>query len=329
MITEPNGKGNNMLRMSGLVAACLLLVGWPGRAQAELKINDTVMVYTDDTMYMDYLRWCLIDPSKRTDPKWTDKTQVRDLEDPIRRQIFDRMKVNTETFSYTVTKNTADQIAEQTFTMRIEAIRVMRAMNAGTIKFKYSKDTGGVKVPAGGKWEKGTPQFYFKRKADTSSAAAIDDLLGSTTDIGGECAGAVTVCYFAGARKVLGATGFDAVHPNADPFTIGWGASIDKHLYTATDTDITHLIPGDRIYMVNADYGDKCPTGIAAGESTIYIGVISGDQQYAGLGAFADGVTEADLKAALIRTYKRDVGSDPDATAVKWRTTTIFRCKVK
>jgi hypothetical protein len=292
-------------------------------ATAEVVIDGTTVTETP-ALYQQYIKFLTVPPDKQTDPAFTgaDIAKIKALEDATRREIWDRMILaNPERFAFA---NLAE--AQQIWTMRLTIIADMDKMNQGVIKwryFSYSDATKAVKAGSA-KWQNGDfTDFYFKVKAGQTAHAAIKDILAGTTY--GECAGAITACYFDGAATALGQPGFDAIHA-AGTLEVGWDGPIDDHMYAPTNAAV--LIPGDKIYFKNkSDYVQRCRdrgvSGFWQGENCVYMGA----DKYAGLGARGPGgairLSSAQMRAELKDAYEKDtqkafVGSvDTEITTIR------------
>jgi hypothetical protein len=308
------------------VTALLLSALLPSRALADIKapVDGTVVSldYTNDNQYQKAIKFLTVDPSKQTDPAFTgnDIAKIKALEDPIRKEIFDKMKASTEVFTFNVL-----QAAIDNFQMRIYTIQHITDMNAGKIKYTYYPREGTPSVESK-KWQLGPEKrpYFFQVKDGQTSYAAISDLMATTTK--GECAGAMCACIIWAAARVIkagtgGADAFDKLHP-AGSLNVGfvcgdndpvanYKGSVEKHRYWSPDQNSDNVVPGDRVYFKNKDdYLDKCKkknvNGFWQGENAFYVG----NNKFSGLGTNADQVNKDDMYKELARNYKKDTGDD-------------------
>jgi hypothetical protein len=328
------------------VAALFLFALAPSRAHADIKapVDGTVVSldYTNDNQYQKAIKFLTVDPSKQTDPAFTgtDIAKIKALEDPTRKEIFDKMKASTEVFTFNVL-----QAAIDNFQMRIYAIQHMTDMNAGKIDWSYYPREGAPTV-ASNKWQLGPEKrpYFFQVKDGQTSYAAIADLMATKTR--GECAGAMCACIIWAAARVIkagpgGSDAFDKLQPAGtlnvgfvitatDP-AVGYKGSIDKHKYWSPDQNSDNVIPGDWVYFQNKDdYWTKCQkknvNGRWQGENALYVG----NSKFSGLGANADQKNKADMIQELADNYKKDTGDDVPLPLTDYiKVVNIYRLRVQ
>lgn len=313
LIPHPNPKlpmlisRPNRLFAIGLILA--LFVCSQDSAHAKLFINDKKMDYTSDKEYMTYLRWLLVPPEKQNGPIFTgnDMNDIRaKLEDPLRREIFDRMSESKEQFNFA----TLDE-AKQLWQIRVLTVSYIKRVKGNgempeipLVYYNPKTLTPKVDSPL---WERIPKTPYLKVTKDAKAYEAINDFLLNGKKAEVECACTSFACGYAAAATVIGEEAFNKLHP---PGTFSISPAVaNKHYYSANKDGLSTHVPGDRLYMINSDY-DKRATenklkGPWRGENAIYIG----GGKYSGLGVGQ--VTEAELRAKLKATYKELFGEDP------------------
>jgi hypothetical protein len=307
-----------MLRRALAAAVMFLLL--VNVASADVVINGTTQDYNNNDHYKTNLKYLLVNPDKQGDPAFVnDNIPVikATLEDPTRREIFDRMSGQVAVFNFAALVD-----AVKHWNLRLKTIANMELMRTGAWDYGYY-DLKKAPTVGSNKWRLGSPTpFFFRVNAGQTSFAAITDLAATKTR--GECAGALTACILKAAADVHGQVSFDTLHP-AGSLELGWRPSINKHFVAVAAGDIANEakhIPGDYVYMKNKDdYGARLAKlkkkGYWTGENCIYMG----QGKYSGLGL--NNLTPAQLRQKLADGYKGDTGVAvplPLTDSIRWTT---------
>ncbi len=280
-------------------------ITFPGGAFAEVRIGPTAITPETPALYLQYVKYLTVPPNQQANPVFngSDVAAIKALEDPVRREIYDRMgAAHPETFPFS---SIAD--AQRHWVMRLTIMDDMLKMNQGIIDFRYHDKSKNIPISAGtNKWKLGSSiQFYFEVNPNQTAYDGIKSLIAGHPR--GECAGAITTCFLDAAATALGQPAFDAIHPPGT-LKIGFQSSFDKHRYLGTSAV---FIPGDIAYFKNkADYLTKCKArnvdGFWQGENTVYMGNLKG----CGLGTASPNggflVTAAEMRAQLKAAYELD-----------------------
>lgn len=294
-----------------------------GQGGGHLIINGQPM-YTTPANYQTYIQYLIDDPN-------TGKV------DPLRQQIFNAMNNNpTYTFNFLTLAG-----AQEDFTMRVNAVGFMSEIQKGQVDFSYFKNPGTPSQAGSGDLQKipdGTsdPRYWkaFSSLPGVSADAAINDIIDNT--FRGDCLGAVEITLFEAADKTIGATRFNAEHPEGlqeiglngnDPNMSIW-TNVQAHYAQGPGSIQTQaMVPGDWVYMQNDPrYGQLDPGGRWNGENALYMGndPKTGAPLFYGMGLvnpvtnqFAP-VTEAQLKADLEAGFQKDTGQTADPSQIYW-----------
>ena len=250
---------------------------YPATDGANLVIGGVAMVETDAN-YHRYIKHLTVSPQMHTTAAFTGTSvaAIKALENPLRRQIFDAMNKNrTEQFRFATLAK-----AQENFTMRVEAIRFMfnvyKGPNNGGVDFNYftPKNPASATLDRA-RWGKGGPApFQFKTLAGVRSSEAIDGAV--RNPFRGECLGALELTVLQAAKKALGPTRFDQLHPAGLAIAMP-GSSATKHTRPMARLKASDLVPGDWVYMKNKDdyNSDLRPNVIPGpwtGENALYMG---------------------------------------------------------
>ena len=268
---------------------------------AKLFIGGNEMDETEQN-YLDTIKFLTVPPERQGDPAFSgnDIAAIKALEDPVRREIYDKMHATIfEEFKFV---NLDD--AKRNWNMRLKIIQNMRQMNAGGIKYGYydphSAEQVGVSTTSQ-KWKKGQiKQLRFELKDGENAYDGIVDLLASETK--GECAGAMVAAVLGAAAHVNGKEAFNNIHPGELNLNFK-GDGYEKHRVYAHPKDKDVHIPGDQCYFKNVDdytkkMKEKGTSGMWQGENTVYLG----GGRYSGLGL--DNYTEAQLREKMLEAYE-------------------------
>ncbi|BCM92526.1 hypothetical protein IAD21_04408 [Abditibacteriota bacterium] len=254
----------------------LTILIFPMLAQASFAVvqfgtaANSITVGDSDEHYLRYVRYMTVSLDKRTGADWiTDeeinlktpierKTIVENLkllENPIQREIFDKMNASTEVFIF------ADaELATNRIKQRIEILRLMLEFN-GDDDLRYNYAT--VKEPArtnASLWTKTTHHNFLFRQKDGTPYEAISQLCAPTTKTYGECLGAIITCVWWGSSRVMGEQRFNNYYigksgvNSTEVLNMAEEESGSPFYNTRKATDTNTYIPGDWGYWKNYNY---------------------------------------------------------------------------
>jgi hypothetical protein len=271
--------------------------------------------------YQRYVKYVTIPPEQQQSSVFEhgDPDELRHLEDPLRRSIFDALQASQQQLVF------LDLAALQSeVTLRARAIEVITQLNTGQIDADYFDpqvglhpridgtyyDTSSPPAPAQGHWLNGSC-WSAMDFADAWSAAfqqqggkTASQVLQEIVPFRGECAGALQIAAFSGAMAAQGDAAFDRQN-DAQGLQIGpWGKDVQAYLEkVAVDAA---AVPGDYFYFKNKDdYLKWAPNGFWQGLNCLYVGQDAlGTRRYTGLGAVWQ--SEAELRATMKNAYVGD-----------------------
>ena len=227
-------------------------------------------VNTSDQHYLLYVRHMTVPVASQMGEVWTlgnditGKTpeqlaqivsDIKALENPIQKQIFERMRQSSEQFAFNSTSHARNVVLQ-----RMETMRMMTKLDTGV--YGYARDHDGVvSTSASDYWMTGKDfDFYFRQHSGTAYQA-INALCADGAETYGECLGAMYACIWWGASQAVGENTFNSTYPGAMALNMGKTAAGDTHgtapvrPYMWVATDQTTIIPGDRVYFKNYNYG--------------------------------------------------------------------------
>jgi hypothetical protein len=295
-----------------LVTACFLIAGSfiaaptasaqtgtkVEQRQGQLSIGGQALTDTAAS-YLRTIKYLTVAPDKQTSASFQSSNPgvIRQLESPIRRQIFDAMSQNSERFAFATLAD-----AQENFAMRVAALDFMTRMGQGAssgVDFDYH----GPSVPAvaDSRFWISTGGFRFRTRPGVSASDAIDGITGQR--FRGECLGAVHITVLQAARQAIGAPRFNQLHP--DGLAVP-GPSAETHWRTGS-LNSRDMVPGDRVYIQNKDDYQLAAKagGYWPGENALYMGRWGGQQRFSGMGLYHK--TEAELRQALKTHYLADM----------------------
>jgi hypothetical protein len=170
------------------------------------------------------------------------KDLAGDPEDPIRREMFEKMSCSTEQFTFASGPPT-DYIlkVKQNYDMRTKAIALMTAAGtAGGLDLGYYQSPATpprigdpYTFPGGGAyWVPRDPASQWKPKFDQRAGTPAWDAVWDIVPFRGECLGAIHLIYYRAAAETLLASAFNGLHSPGSlrvPDDILANASIDTH----------------------------------------------------------------------------------------------------
>ena len=273
--------------------------------------------------YQRYIKYVTIPLERQQSPVFEhgDQDQLRHLEDPLRRDIFDALRASQQQLIFIDLAALQNEV-----TLRARAIEVMTQLNPGQIDADYFDPQVGLHpridgtyydasgphgpVPAEGRWFNGSywsaMDFAdawspaFQQQGARTASQALHEIV----PFRGECAGALQIAAFSGAMAAQGDAAFDQQN-DAQGLQIGpWGKDVQAYLEkVAVDAA---PIPGDYFYFKNKDdYLKYAPNGFWQGLNCLYVGQDAlKTRRYTGLGAVWQSETE--LRATMKNAYGGD-----------------------
>jgi hypothetical protein len=259
-----------------------------------------------DTDYLGIIRCLTVPPERQRGDAWIagDVERIKaELEDPLRRQIFDAMYHHKNEFEF---QNLTE--AKDNFAIRVEAIGFMRRIGQGQVNSDYydafpeNKPYIGPDVAPHSKyvadsvWEveivdSEVNPYVFSTKSGKKASVGVAQFRTGKSRI--ECLTAIELTILHAVEKVIGAGRFDDMHKNGLrkvgqsgsheetsilQHTAGIHAVLKKDpinpgkMRPSVALTVADMVPGDWVYMANKwDYAEKTH-GNWIGENALYMG---------------------------------------------------------
>ncbi|POF31770.1 hypothetical protein [Roseibium marinum] len=244
--------------------------------------------------------------------------EIRNLENPIARQIVEAMKASSSAHAFASVQDLRDNIA-----FRLHAIDAMTFCNTGKYDMDYFNPSIDLQPRIGSTDASRLSRFWaflhphaqdnaeFSQVRGTLASEAIAPMANATFPFRGECAGAFQMAVYFGLLTGLGQKRFDAMASDFGTMYIGpWslvrGTPNPATLFMKSASLKDPPIPGDYMYFKNKDdYLTWAPDGFWTGLNAMYMGKDEmGTRHYSGMGA--SWLSETNLRASLINAYYHD-----------------------
>lgn len=198
----------------------------------------------------------------------------------------------------------------------IQRIRAMEAIADFNLTQRYWY---GATSTTATLWKKGKRvPFYFQQKAGTPYDA-IAQMCNSSAITRGECLGAMYACVWWGTAQAMGPAQFNNFYAGVNPLNMDSKVnnSSIRNVVAAPLNNL--LVPGDWVYWQNHNYSQVINNPkykkyltksvyLWSGENALYVGQnASNKPTYSGLGGGLTGITNADLRRALLENYNADL----------------------
>nr|WP_294508775.1 hypothetical protein [uncultured Rhodopila sp.] len=259
-----------------------------------LTIGGKTINPNSDRDYNCTIKFLTVPYNRQNDPRFLSNNTApikAQLEDPLRRQIFDAMAGNPKPFRF----KTVDT-ANENIDIRVQTIKFMRMIQFGATSCQF---TGGKPAILSTLWTSARPPNGWPAPGGLvldsvtspgAAHAAINEFANAMAS-NVDCLGGVQLTIFVGVDRVIGRARINAEHPEGlqniglnvpvqpptdtaaedEPTSTGaWnGISIFKNVKVFSTPTSAMMVSGDWVYMRN---DPRYPGGSWTGENTIYMG---------------------------------------------------------